>query len=135
MIVFSYRATTMTGEVIEGVIEATDEKVAVERLKNTGVIPLKVVAPKQGRLKGGAGFKRSRADLLTFTTELSVLLSAGLPLDRSLNVLSELSESKEMKEIVQSILKSIREGGIIFGCSPETPQGLSKALCQYDKGR
>ncbi len=32
-----------------------------------------------------------------------------LPLDRGLNVLSETSESKEMKGVVQSILKSIRE--------------------------
>ncbi len=111
MILFSYRATTMEGEVIEGVIEAADEKVAIERIKNTGVIPLKIVAPQEGGLKTRIGFKRSKGDLLTFTTELSVLLSAGLPLDRSLNILSELSESKEMKEIVKSVLKSIREGG------------------------
>jgi len=111
MSLFSYRATTMEGEVIEGVIEATDEKVAIERIKNTGVIPLKIVAPEEGGLKARIGFRRSKGDLLTFTTELSVLLSAGLPLDRSLNILSELSESKAMKEIVDSVLKSIREGG------------------------
>ncbi|HVN96616.1 MAG TPA: hypothetical protein VMT62_09320, partial [Syntrophorhabdaceae bacterium] len=75
MSLFSYRATTMEGEVIEGVIEATDEKVAIERIKNTGVIPLKIVAPEEGGLKARIGFRRSKGDLLTFTTELSVLLS------------------------------------------------------------
>jgi general secretion pathway protein F len=94
---------------MEGVVEAADEKAAVERLKNTGVIPLKVAAPKEG-IKRRFTLRSSRGDLLTFTTELSALLSAGLPLDRSLNILSEISESKEMKNIVQSILKSIREG-------------------------
>ena len=48
MAAFSYRATTMAGEIIEGVIEARREAVAIERLKNTGLIPLKVVAPKEG---------------------------------------------------------------------------------------
>jgi general secretion pathway protein F len=107
--IFSYRATTLDGSIMEGVVEAADEKAAIERLKNTGIIPLKVAAPKEG-IKRRLTLRSSRGDLLTFTTELSVLLSAGLPLDRSLNILSEISESKEMKNIVQAILKSIREG-------------------------
>ncbi|MDD5244924.1 MAG: type II secretion system F family protein [Syntrophorhabdaceae bacterium] len=126
MAVFSYRATTMDGETIEGVIEATDEKLAIERIKNTGVIPLKIVAPKQKGWQGKIGFRRSRGDLLTFTTELSVLLSAGLPLDRSLNILSEISEGKEMKKIVQSILKSIREGGSFSDALQKHPKAFPK---------
>ena len=42
MAIYSYRATTIDGTVVEGAIEATDEKSALERLKNTGVIPLKI---------------------------------------------------------------------------------------------
>jgi general secretion pathway protein F len=109
MPVFSYRATTIDGAITEGVIEATDENSAIERLKNSGYIPLRIAAPKgEGRKK--FALKSSRSDLLTFTTELSELLGAGLPLDRSLNILSEISESREMKNVVESILKSIREG-------------------------
>jgi len=109
MAIFSYRATTLDGAITEGVIEAADEKAAVEILKNTGIIPLKIAAPTEG-IKKRLSLRSSKGDLLTFTTELSVLLHAGLPLDRSLNILSEISESKDMKKIVQSILKSIREG-------------------------
>jgi general secretion pathway protein F len=99
----------MEGAVVEGVIEAPDERAAVERLRNTGVIPLKVAAPREG-LGRKITLKSSKGDLLAFTTELSALLGAGLPLDRGLNILAEISESKEMKAIIQSILKSIREG-------------------------
>lgn len=109
MPVYSYRATTIEGTIIEGVIEAVDEQSAIERLKNTGVIPLKVASPREG-IQKKISFRSSRGDLLTFTTELSALLNAGLPLDRSLNILSEISENREMKSVVQSILKSIREG-------------------------
>jgi general secretion pathway protein F len=94
---------------MEGVIEAADEKAAVEILKNTGIIPLKIAAPRES-IKKRLSLRSSKGDLLIFTTELSELLHAGLPLDRSLNILSEISESKEMKNIVLSILKSIREG-------------------------
>ena len=109
MAIFSYRATTLDGTIREGVIEAADEKAAVEILKNTGIIPLKIAAPRES-IKKRLSLRSSKGDLLIFTTELSELLHAGLPLDRSLNILSEISESKEMKNIVQSILKSIREG-------------------------
>ncbi len=109
MAIFSYRATTKEGVVVEGAIEAADEKAAVERLRNTGVIPFDITAPREGFMKR-ISLRKSKGDILTFTTELSALLGAGLPLDRSLNIISEVSESKEMKGIVQSILKSIREG-------------------------
>jgi general secretion pathway protein F len=109
MAIFSYRATTVEGTIVEGSIEATDEKSAVDRLKNTGIIPLKIYSPEKSITKR-ITLRSSKADLLTFTTELSSLLSAGLPLDRSLNILSGISESKHMKNIIQSILKSIREG-------------------------
>jgi general secretion pathway protein F len=109
MAIFSYRATTKEGVVVEGAIEATDERAAAERLRNTGVIPFDIAAPRESFLKR-ISLRSSKGDILTFTTELSALLGAGLPLDRSLNIIAEVSESKEMKGIVQSILKSIREG-------------------------
>ncbi|MBE0427320.1 MAG: type II secretion system F family protein [Nitrospirae bacterium] len=109
MAVFSYRATTIEGSVLEGVIEASDERSAVEKLKNTGYIPLKITAPREG-IRRRITLRSTKSDLLTFTTELSELLGAGLPLDRSLNILAGISESKEMKSVINSILKSIREG-------------------------
>jgi general secretion pathway protein F len=123
--VFSYTATTMDGSIVEGVIEAPEEKSAVEKLKNTGVIPLKLAAPKEEGAKR-LWRKSAKGGVLTFTTEMSALLSAGLPLDRSLNVLSEISESKEMKSVVQSILKSIREGSAFSDALQRHPKVFSK---------
>ncbi|MBI5050586.1 MAG: type II secretion system F family protein, partial [Nitrospirae bacterium] len=109
MPIFSYRATTSDGAIIDGVIEASDEKSAIERLKNSGVILLKITAQGE-EIKKRFILRSSREDLLTFTTELSTLLVAGLPLDTSLNILSGISEGGQMRDIIKSILKSIREG-------------------------
>jgi general secretion pathway protein F len=57
---------------------------------------------------------------------LSVLLSAGLPLDRGLNILSEISEGKEMKEIVESILKAIREGSSFSDALQKHPRAFPR---------
>jgi len=111
----------MDGAIMEGVIEAADETAAVDILRNTGIIPLKISAPREG-IKKRLSLRSSKGGLLTFTTELSALLHAGVPLDRSLNVLSEISESKEMKSIVQSILKSIREGSSFSDALAQHPR-------------
>lgn len=123
--IFSYRATTSDGVIVEGVIEAADERDAVDRLKNSGVIPLKITTPKEGLGKRFLS-KSSRGDILTFTTELSALLGAGLPLDRSLNILSDISESIEMKTIIKSILKSIREGSSFSDALSRHPRVFQK---------
>ncbi|MDP3297593.1 MAG: type II secretion system F family protein [Thermodesulfovibrionia bacterium] len=109
MPIFSYRATTSDGAIIDGVIEASDEKSAIERLKNSGVILLKITTQGE-EIKKRFTLRSSSEDLLTFTTELSTLLVAGLPLDTSLNILSGISEGGQMRDIIKSILKSIREG-------------------------
>lgn len=125
MAVFSYKATTPDGAMVEGVIEAADEHIAVERLRNSGVIPLKVSAPGSGP---SAGFfsRAGKGDILTFTSELSSLLGAGLPLDRSLNILTEISESPEMKGIIKAILKSIREGSAFSDALVKHPKTFPK---------
>jgi general secretion pathway protein F len=116
MPIFAYRSTTMEGIVSEGVIDAPDKKAAIERLRNTGVIPLEIKAPADHGFRRSIGFKTGKMDLVSFTAELSTLLAAGLTLETGLNVLSEISEQREKKEIVQSLLKSIR-GGVSFSDS------------------
>jgi general secretion pathway protein F len=115
----------MDGSVIEGVIEAAEQKSAIEKLRNTGIIPLKLSAPK-GETTRRFWRRSPKGDVMTFTTEMSALLSAGLPLDRSLNILADISEGKEMKTIIQSILKSIREGSAFSDALGHHPKIFSK---------
>jgi general secretion pathway protein F len=115
----------MDGSVIEGVIEAAEQKSAIEKLRNTGIIPLKLSAPK-GEATRRFWRRSPKGDVMTFTTEMSALLSAGLPLDRSLNILADISEGKEMKTIIQSILKSIREGSAFSDALGHHPKIFSK---------
>jgi general secretion pathway protein F len=125
MAIYSYRATTLKGEILEGAIEAADQKAAVERLKVSGLIPLKIAAAQEG-FKKKLSWRSAKGDLLTFTTELSVLLNAGLPLDRSLNILAEILEKPETQAVVQAILKSIREGSSFSDALQRHPKMFSR---------
>jgi general secretion pathway protein F len=111
---------------MEGVIEAHDEKSAINMLKNSGAIPLKIKLKKNGLISAdNFSFKSAKNEVQTFTTELYALLGAGLPLDRSLNILTEITENKKMKEIISAILRSIREGSSFSDALEKHPQIFS----------
>ncbi len=125
MAVFSYRGTNTEGTIIEGAIEAADEQAAIERLKNSNIIPLKIIVPGKG-LKKRFAFRVHSGDLLNFTTELTSLLEAGLPLDRSLNILAGIAENNEKKILIQAILRSIREGSSFSDALQKQPRMFSR---------
>jgi len=64
---------------------------------------------------------------MTFTAELATLLGAGLPLDRSLHVISEISDDRGMREMVEALLKSIR-GGMSFSDALQKHPGVFPRL-------
>lgn len=95
-------------------MEGKDEKAIVQSLHQLGYIPVRIVSTREkGAALRGPSFFRQRVgvkNLLVFTQELSTLISAGLPIDRSLQILGSLTENRRLREVVQDVLKRI-EGG------------------------
>ena len=109
MAFFEYKAVTADGKIIEGTLEAADERTAAARLGEQGQFPIKLVSPDSSSLLGrqiALPWQRKKVhqkDLLVFTQELSTLIRAGLPLDRSLSILSQLTVNVYLREIVQDL--------------------------------
>lgn len=122
---FYYRAVTKEGVVIDGLFDAPDERVVAERLKDTGLIPVNIEVTKEG-LKKRLFSGLSSRDLLIFTTKLSTLLKAGLPLDRSLSILAEMTDKRALEEVLVDLLKSIREGSSLSEAMQRHPRLFPK---------
>jgi type II secretion system protein F len=99
---------------VEGSMEGRDEMTVVQSLHRLGYIPIRIQSAEKrdsaltlsDLLPRRIGMK----DLLVFTQELSTLIAAGLPIDRSLRILSALTENRRLREVVKDILKRV-EGG------------------------
>lgn len=111
---FSYKATTLNGQAVEGLMEGKDEETIVQHLHQLGYIPIRILSAE--KKETGVHWsslwiwKVGIKELLIFTQELSTLVSAGLPIDRSFQILGSLTEDRRMKEIVIDVLKRV-EGG------------------------
>ncbi len=113
MPVYIYRAADRRGQTIDGVMEAPDSRAVIERLHKESYYPIRVAqhGERLGWLsaRSSAGRIKQR-DLLMLTQQLATLFEAGLPLDRALSILEELSPSPRMKTIVADLLHSVRGG-------------------------
>jgi general secretion pathway protein F len=115
MPVFEYKAVAPTGETVQGTMEAGNMDLVISRLQEAGNIPLQAREAGQGGLSLDL-FRFSKRgmnarEIGQFTQQLSTLLGAGLPLDRSLQVLLELSENERVNRTVGDIRDRVREGG------------------------
>ena len=123
---YVYKAMTVSGQTVEGSMDGNDEAAVVENLHQLGYIPIRITTTHEKE----PGFSFSSIlpqrvgvkNLLVFTQELSTLVSAGLPIDRSLDILGTLTENWRLREAVKDVLKRI-EGG----------NSLADALGQYPR--
>ena len=115
MPLFEYKAVAPSGETVRGTMEAGSEAAVIAKLQEGGNIPLSAFeAGKGGFSLDLLRLKRRGMNLREvgqFTQQLATLLGAGLPLDRSLQVLLELAENARVKQTLTSIRDQVREGG------------------------
>jgi general secretion pathway protein F len=111
---FLYKAVNASGGFSEGRMEAADSKAVSFRLQGMGLIPYSIdeaTAQRAGGLFKNIHFQRiSGKDILFFTEELSTLIHAGLPLDRSLSITAELAAKPALRAVVNNVLKENKGG-------------------------
>jgi len=127
---FLYKATTLMGETVEGLMDGKDEESIIQGLHRLGYIPIRItLAQLKGppfRLTSIFPRRVGIKDLLVFTQEFSTLISAGLPMDRSLNILGTLTENEKLRETTKDILARIEGGSSLAEALSQHPRIFSR---------
>lgn len=108
---FSYNSITADGRHISGVVSAASREAAIEMLRHQGQKPLTVREEKTSLKKLTLKKKKVKLkDLVIFTRELSTMVSAGVPLPRSLETLADQTENKYFKTVITGINHDVTSG-------------------------
>ena len=120
---FNYKATTTEGRTISGTAEAANRAALLALLHKQNVRPVLIELSKNK--SNGGKFKAKKkiklVDLVIFTRQLSTMISAGVPLARSLTALQNDAPNLYMREVLTGITKDIESGatlGDAFGKYP-----------------
>jgi general secretion pathway protein F len=123
---FRFVAIDPAGKRTTGAMEANDAAEVIARLQRTGNIPVSAEPAGQGaalsdllRLEIGRR-TLSPKDLSNLTRELSVMLTAGQDLDRSLRFLAETATNKRSRGVIEALRAAVRDGA-----------SLSAAMAQH----
>jgi general secretion pathway protein F len=126
MPVYHYRASDPGGNIVQGTLEAREERLVVLHLQQGGLIPLRISTEEakpggwQIRLSRGRFRRVSQSEVVHFTNELAALLKAGLPLERSLQALLEVTGGAGIKAVLSQMLRDLQAG-----------KSLSEALSRH----
>jgi len=128
MPLYAYKAVNNLGETEEGVKNAIDQQALLIELQSQGFIPISVeIATDRvflGLKLGSATLRLSNKDVLLLTGELATLLESGLPLDRSLQVLIQLTDDNEkLSKMIAQVLEKVK-GGASLAEALENQEGV-----------
>ena len=128
MALFAYKVVNSQGVTEEGVREAADEQALLAELQAQGLIPIRIEPAKDKTFLGfklkTAGLKLSQKEIGLLTGELATLLESGLPLDRSLTILLQLTEENpKLNKLVADVLEKVK-GGKSLADSLESQTGV-----------
>lgn len=110
---YTYTATK-NGKTVSGSTEGDSKPAVIASLRKQGLTPLVVKdeSSKSSLLKiSQFSTKPKLKDLAVFTRQLSTMVSAGVPLNRSLSTLQEQTKHKGFKKALEQVAKDV-EGGM-----------------------
>jgi len=132
---YSYRAADPNGEIIQGAIEALNEKEVVSSLHDLQLIPIRISSAGQSTLSNlfttkvnpNAIIRRiTSRDVMQFTQDLATLMGAGLPVDRSLSILSGACANERLRRIIGPVNKEIQGGSYVSDALADYPDIFSR---------
>ena len=133
---FAWRAVSASGTVVHGQSSAATPALVLRQLQRQGLMPLAIedrgdapggdmaAAGRQARPSGARAAKGPirAADVLALTSELSIMLRAGLALDKALRVLIDMDHRASVAHLLQQVTQAVKGGA-----------PLSRALAQHPR--
>jgi general secretion pathway protein F len=128
MPVFQYKAADVSGDIVQGEMEAASQDAVIRQLQAQGHIPIRaeeITPSESGDIPSAFRIQRrrpGRKEVAVFTIELATLLQAGLTLEKALEMLVSIVGKVPFRDVLENLLAEVRGGAF-----------LSVALSSHDR--
>jgi type IV pilus assembly protein PilC len=109
---FAYKARNLSGKLLTGKIEAESRDAAIAQLRNRNyyVVQINPAMDFKLDLDKLLNLKIKVKDLAVFCRQAATMIEAGIPLLQCLNILTQQTESKKLREILKAVVMDIENG-------------------------
>jgi len=119
---YSYNARNVTGEAVTGVMTAENYQVALRRLEEQSLFPVRIEEGVEHVAIAGVRRRIKAKYLTTFYSQLSDLLRAGVPMLRALDVLARQDSHPALTLLIRDLREDVAGG-----------MGLGEAMRKHPK--
>jgi len=125
MSLFSYIASDTAGNKKSGTVDARTRDLAVSLLKTQGLYVIELAEKRQSLFSRLGLFSGvPQGEVVAFTRQFSTMISAGLPISRALDVLSNQASNKNMGKVIIDVLRDIEGGSSLSMALSRNPQAF-----------
>ena len=127
---YAYKARDASGKVVKGRVDAPSEIAVTSRLRTMGLSPVTITEATVGTglhrdIKlPGLSKAVSLKDLAVMSRQMATMTSSGLTLLRTLNILTEQTENKQLAEILAAIRTDVETGSSLSSSMAKHPTVL-----------
>jgi type IV pilus assembly protein PilC len=124
---FTYKVRDRAGKVLEGQLEADSAQLVVSKLRSMGYTPIDIQQQQSKQLQReikipGLSDRVKLKEVAVFSRQFATMINSGLSLLRSLSILAEQTENKELARVANEVRLDVEKGA-----------SLSQALSRHPK--
>lgn len=128
---YAYTGRDASGKTVKGRVDAPSETSVVARLRTMGIAPVSIQ-----QVAAGAGLNRDISlgglfdkkitlkDLAVMSRQMATMISAGLPLLKSLTILAGQSENPKLAETLDEVRSAVEEGSTFSDSLAKHPKAF-----------
>jgi type IV pilus assembly protein PilC len=114
MVKYKYSALSKDGQKVSGIVDAFNELDAVDRIKESCNVVLKLAEIKEegtGLLNMQIGKKKLNKKAFTvMCSQFSIILSSGIPIARTVELIADKTTNKPLKEMLRKVAADVEAG-------------------------
>ena len=126
MEIFLYRAYDANGTIHEGKLQALSVEAAKIKLKDDGLIPVKITKNESSDFNIIEWLKKARKpssqEIEFFTSKVALLLKNGVKIDQALEIALKGLKSTKFQKIIEEIYAEMRKGTSLSECLRNYPE-------------
>lgn len=133
---YAYKAMNREGKETFGIVESESQALAIADVRSLGLFPTQVREARRSDERRVARKKKGRGEfyigglktkqIVQMTRQLAVLIDAGLPLLRSLNVLVAQLKPSKIRDILREVSSDIQSGSTFSEALAKHPKGFDR---------
>ena len=124
---FTWEGVDKSGKKVKGIMEAASVAYVNATLRRQGVSPVKVSKQR------AAGFKFKKKitpkDISVFTRQLATMLTSGIPIAQSFDIVGKGHENPSMQEVIMSIKQDVESGTALAPALGKYPLYFDTLYC------